>query len=342
MRHPKDHYLPAAYLGGFSNSEERRLRKRTLWAARRHVGQAFRQSAENLGYSRGLYRLEEPIGANNDVNFAWERSEAELPRAMEELAQAAHRGTQIPARAWAKLVPFIAGLFVRAPEFEARFEARMEDLLGDGFSEMLCPDNTQTARLFELQRLYAPVMHAEWKLLINTSRRPLITNDLGYMLMAGPAPSGADTSAKVAASTDGLSPGDIAYFVPLSRDIAAILRFVPDRRVIVWWDEQAADWWVDLESFEVNDEQVADANRDLAASGLVEIYGARRDVVMAAHAGFELHTPRCAPGGTFLADAGARDREMDFFKLLTVLGGELEEAVALGYSVIERDRNGGG
>jgi tetratricopeptide (TPR) repeat protein len=73
------------------------------------------------------------------------------------------------------LVPFVACLFVRGPDFNERFEARLA-----GLDVPLPEDNTNRARLFELQRTLGPIAGAKWLLYEAVGDDSIITSDLGF------------------------------------------------------------------------------------------------------------------------------------------------------------------
>lgn len=173
---PLHHYLPATLLASFSrDSSTSPRRKRHLYAGDKQEDDVFRTSAANLGAIKNLYTL---VAAGDDpemVDKTWAGYEASLHEAITLLIAG-----EVDAKAWVRvLVPFVACMLVRGPDFNERFERRISafiDAAGDDLSE----DNTNLARLAELQRLLGPVAVAKWKALHIRGEEPLITNDLGY------------------------------------------------------------------------------------------------------------------------------------------------------------------
>jgi hypothetical protein len=162
----KQHWLPAGYLGGFSSDTDRpRLRDRRLWVLETGCDTPAVRVAKNLGYRVGLYDLEEeaPWTLSRDaLDNTFAAYERRLPRTISELAASAG---SIPFDVWMKvLVPFVAGLSVRAPEFAERVAGAM----------------LQMSRWFEMSRVLAPLMAAEWYLLRTPPGSQLITNDRGF------------------------------------------------------------------------------------------------------------------------------------------------------------------
>jgi len=169
----RQHFLPAAFIGGFSATERGPGRERIVWVARRD-GRAFREKAENLAYERHLYTLTTGIGPDpTAVDRHLSAPEPRLGAAIDALH--AQQEGWLAAGPWQTLVSFITSLFVRGPEFRDRFESRWPS----GMLETLMADNTTMARVLEQQRLFAPVMYASWRAL--RSSTPIVTNDLGYL-----------------------------------------------------------------------------------------------------------------------------------------------------------------
>src|SRR5205807_1312050 len=127
----------------------RPLRERTVWVRRRGVSRTFRERAQNLGYGRDLYTLTGGVGGRDldpgMVDRAWGAYEANLPVAIPALAD--HAAHPVAARLWiGGLVPFVAGLFVRGPEFNWRFEVRPPlSSLKDYYGPAGFADNTNLA-----------------------------------------------------------------------------------------------------------------------------------------------------------------------------------------------------
>jgi len=205
----KHHYLPAALIGGFSADSSRPLRERVVWVRRRGVSRAFHNSAENLGYVRDLYTLIEDHGQPPDmIDRAWRVYEPGLPDGIAALIDSHAR--PLRADVWTRvLVPFAVGLFVRGPEFNRRFETRLVPIIGTTstfFTPTRITDNTNQARLFEMQRLMFPIVTAEWTVVHCTGSGIAITSDVGYCLMRH------------------LQGGGVGYAIPLRPDAVLVLR----------------------------------------------------------------------------------------------------------------------
>lgn len=189
---PLQHYLPASYLGNFSlETKKMSFRDRKLYAYNFATGNLFETRAKILCSINNYY----PEVVDNVWGY-----EANLPKALSGLIY-----NQVDAKTWIRiLVPFVASLLLRSPEFEERFNRRIENLLGEKRTD------TNNARLFELQRLLAPILVADWKVLRITGAGSVIVNDVGFMpFLDGPT-------------------SKCGFAIPL--DLKHILILVPNRR----------------------------------------------------------------------------------------------------------------
>lgn len=284
----RQHFLPAAFIGGFSTDGTGRGRERLLWVARRD-GRIFREKAENLAYERHLYTLKAGIGQDPMVvDRHLSAAEPRLGAAIDALQQAGW----LSAGHWQTLVSFITSLFVRGPEFSDRFESRWPL----GMLEMLSADNTTMARVLEQQRLFAPVMYASWRAL--RSSTPIVTNDLGYL------------------PTLDSSTGRVGYNVPLRKDLTVGV-FAGPGNTMVW---RNGTWAIDIPVRSMASDLTRDLNRHVACNALNEIYGATRDAVEHARAGFhdEEQPPHgCGPGLLVPSGKALRDHEWDYMTMLS-------------------------
>ena len=164
------HYLPAAYLGGFS-SERGARRSRRVGVLRRGAPAPTLTRTGKLLRVRGLYEPS-PV-APVDLERHWQRYERKLPSAIEMLVS----GPLVDAATWLHvLIPFVTGTLLRGPEFERRFRQRIAGIDLD----LISPGNENGARLIESQRLFAPVMAARWVVLFSPEVE-LVTSDLGWV-----------------------------------------------------------------------------------------------------------------------------------------------------------------
>lgn len=164
------HYLPATYLASFSAQVDLPSRERHIAVGEKGTGRTFWVRVSGAAAVNNLYSLlnhPDPLM----IEKLWQDYEIELAGAFSALLDGS-----IEAGTWARvLVPFIASLFVRSPDFNDRFEARLA-----GLDVPLPEDNTNLARLHELQRMLGPVTGAEWILYEAVGSGPILTNDVGF------------------------------------------------------------------------------------------------------------------------------------------------------------------
>lgn len=176
-----DHYIPASYLGRFSQDTEPVRRRRRLWAVDKRDGRLYQATAGELCGLHNFYSLSL---ANQDPRFVdsqWSGYENNLNAALDQMIAG-----DIDALEWLKtLVVFVAALLVRGGDFDDRFTERFTEF-GPGIERWTTRDNTNMMRLMELQRLFASVIGARWLLLEASGAHLQITNDLGYTPFMNP------------------------------------------------------------------------------------------------------------------------------------------------------------
>jgi hypothetical protein len=118
-----DHYLPAAFLARFSYEKSMPMRNRRVWVLRAGQTRAHPQRAEKVGFVNNLYYLRSPGFSSPDiVDETWQGYEQRLGDALDILLD--RSVPSIDAETWLRvLVPFVAGLFVRGPEFKKQYES---------------------------------------------------------------------------------------------------------------------------------------------------------------------------------------------------------------------------
>jgi hypothetical protein len=155
--------------------------------------------AAKVGFENDLYAVTSPVvwrppadTRTSSIDDLVSGYEPDLPAALDVL----DTGRVPSLTTWLRvLVPYVAGLFIRGPEFKARFESRPVVAAVD----VIYPDNTAGARLIEFERLLAPVMCARWIVLSNAGQVDFIINDLGLT------------------PTKDLSNDQIGFAIPISR-----------------------------------------------------------------------------------------------------------------------------
>lgn len=184
---PLHHYLPATFLACFSRDTHPQRRQRTLVVGDKLTGKIFTAAASKVAGIHDLYTLNDLGMPSQVVDTTLSKYEPTLHFAIEQLLN-----RSITAQAWANtLVPFVAALLVRGPDFNIRFQGRLEslfqsELLEDDLQYVRSSDNINMARLMEYQRLLGQVTIALWLVLEKNGRDSLITNDLGYAPFINP------------------------------------------------------------------------------------------------------------------------------------------------------------
>ena len=170
---PLDHYLPATFLASFSLDIKKPRRKSFISAIDQLTGKEIFAPASKLARIKNLYG----INTNSEqgqrlVDAVWIDYEAKLASAIDDLIYGS-----ITSEKWLRtLVPFVACLFIRGPDFNIRFDQRIREI-----SSIEQPKGyTNSARIFELQRLLGPVLASDWIVAKAVGEGLLITNDLGY------------------------------------------------------------------------------------------------------------------------------------------------------------------
>ncbi len=251
----RDHYIPASVLGRFSTGLGSRGRERGLVVGRQ--GKVFEAKAEDIGLVNRLYdvssaRVVLPPGTEDpgSVDGMMTGYEPDLPAALDLL----DGGSQVPLQPWLRiLVPFAAAMFVRGRDFAARFEGRPFVKV----SGMSGPDNTNTARLIELQRLLAPVTCARWVVLHQAGQESFIINDLGLM------------------PTRDLGLLQDGFAIPIGR--RSVVGIFPQRtRTVALYND---GWRSIIEHRYLDTAEVAAFNRAMADSATDWIAGAERHVI---------------------------------------------------------------
>lgn len=213
------HYLPASFLARFSaDIKTEPARDRILIVGDKKNNRWFKAPASKVGCVRNLYTLVDYFVHPDEIDKTWTEYEQKLPISLETLIR-----RNIDAETWARvLVPFVACMLVRGPDFKERFNLRFPPSYYQKPKNFLSNDNANRARLIELQRLLGFVATAKWFVISTSGKEKLITNDLGYSPFANP-----------------LS-GDIGMAIPLDHNIIlAITPSIEDHTIL---REEANKW----------------------------------------------------------------------------------------------------
>ena len=296
------HYVPAAFLGRFSASTSDRSRKRNLWVFDTGTAEPYEKKAEKLAAETGLYDVDDgTLGPDATADVAW-GYESFLTPALDTLSDAQ---AALDAQAWLRgVVPFVAGLFVRGPEFQEEFMQRIAPALPHIGVDPA--SNATAGRLLDLQTLLAPIMASRFCVLHFTESVDLITSDRGYALTGTP---------------DGR---EHAYIVPVGRHVA--LTVVPrEAGEPLRWKDGA--WQAEVEHRGCADREAEQLNRAMAAFAIRAVYGPTREAVKAV-GGVIGEAP--APSGGLFPALDPVSHLYDYFRVLaaTTTGPEGAAAAA--------------
>lgn len=177
------HFLPATFLAGFSSDATVPRRKRRLTQGDKLTGKCHTASVERLAVINNLYTLREwDQAGSNAIDDSWAPYEARLAPCIRSLIA----GT-LNAVDWAGvLVPFVAALFARGPDFDIRLDERAARFGAAALKSKFSVDNTTFARAMEIQRLLAPILAAKWIVSRSPERHAFITSDLAFAVFQDP------------------------------------------------------------------------------------------------------------------------------------------------------------
>lgn len=191
-----DHYIPASYLGFFSLDKSRsKIRERKLSVYNFETKSFYESRADKICAINNYYK--------DDVDELW-YYEGDLPAALNSLID-----QTLDFNQWIMtLVPFVASILVRTPDFTERFQQRLNNLGVDNeFSDHI--------RLLEFQRLLAPIIAGDWKVLEATGAGQVLLSDLGFI----PFTDGLSNRNGVAIS---ISPRHVLIIVPNRQRIVGV------------------------------------------------------------------------------------------------------------------------
>jgi hypothetical protein len=302
-RGTRQHYLPASYLAQFSADVSRPRRLRRVWVSRLGVADPYPRTVETLARERGLYDVtayppSDALGVAGTADVAW-GYEQRLPEVLEGL----QAGRPLDGRAWLTVaVPFVAGLFVRGPDFQQEFWERIPLDLDELMMDRAV--NATAARLMDFQLLLAVLMAARWVVLHFPAGVELVTNDRGFAL----------TSTSVGAER--------AYVVPIGRRAALVVVPRICGQPLRW---TGGRWEAELEHRDVAAAEAPALNRATGAFARREVYGATRESV--AEASPQLGEAQY-PGAGLFEPLDPPSHLYDYFRVLSVIGAGPDDAQA--------------
>jgi hypothetical protein len=114
------HAVPASLIGRFSTDSKSRARERRVWVKDNRSDDPFPRRADNLTTGKNQYGVADGSnGIDKSIDSLWQIYEPQLPEVLDLIGQS----EPIDGLRWAQvLVPFVAGLFVRNPDFAKLIE----------------------------------------------------------------------------------------------------------------------------------------------------------------------------------------------------------------------------
>jgi hypothetical protein len=184
----KDHFIPAALIGRFSDETSARLRDRKVWIASR-IGKSPRQStAGAVGYENRLYDVDPHLFYDTNgkaVDNFWSKYEPQLPRVLDSLIK-----KELSASDWINvLVPFVAATFVRHRNYEERYNARPLSEFGREISKIkdeitpgLRKTDVNVTRVADITTQMVSVISSEW--IVMKFDGDIILPDIGFCIIS--------------------------------------------------------------------------------------------------------------------------------------------------------------
>jgi hypothetical protein len=284
-RRPKQHWIPAVVLAGFSADVDRpRPRDKRLQVRYRNRPKAQVVAAKNLAYERGLYDWDQAgpfegmsLDTLDDTFNPYER------RIPEAIAATAESAGHAPLELWLRaLVPYVAGLAVRGPLFLA--DARAE------------PDHgilIQSSRWMEMSRSLAPLMAADWYAIIAPANSAFLINDRGYAWTYQE-----DLERNISR---------VGLLVPLASGLCLAVLPTPER---VFANQLGDEWIASLPTRACSEDEVDDINVAIAQDAVEWIAGSTTEAVEQATFGEpDLSTPPLGYSWPDRGGLGAHDQD---------------------------------
>ena len=248
------HHIPAAFLAQFSNDKETIPRRKRLLVLGDKYEQEVRVApASKVAAVNDLYGEKIGTWPPAPLEEVWTGYEGKLIPSIERLVDGS-----TDAMEWARvLVPFVASLLVRGPDFNWRYERRLRMLGVDSIMDRFNEQNTNGARVIEWNRLLAPVLASHWIVSHCSGDTKLLTNDLGFTRILGAWPSGCGMA------------------VPLTDSCVLVLQPTLERTVLT----SKGDSWAPMIEYVPGLVDVSTINLSMARSAQRFIYGAAKDHV---------------------------------------------------------------
>ncbi|UWE10190.1 DUF4238 domain-containing protein [Actinacidiphila bryophytorum] len=198
----KQHYVPAALIGGFGKkSDHKRLRDAVVCWRRREWAETLETSAEAIGWRVGMYRLQNPAEDLDPdvVDAVWKVIEPGISEAVRRFEDGMNTASE---REWLVVYACMAG--VRHPEFEPAINRWLAEQGKPGVSG----DDVHRVRLEALENGLVPMRKWCWRILHSPPEAPRFTiNDRAWSYLP---------------QLRSTAQGRRALYLPLSSRVAAV------------------------------------------------------------------------------------------------------------------------
>ncbi|MBK8214496.1 MAG: DUF4238 domain-containing protein [Myxococcales bacterium] len=263
---PWQHYLPAAYVGGFAIAPAPRLRESRLWVGRRGIKDVYPRKAEGVAAAKHLYTAHTVDGVTDPlfVDTYWSQIEPRVPTAIDELINTTIK--PLSADVWMEvLVPFAAHVFTRGIDFADRLPHRLGPLASAAARNDVNYD--KFFRLRDAQTMLTIVMRSSWTVLHAPPGVPFICNDVARAGMLH------------------MQSGEAGFVIPLRKDAALVLTKAPNRRPRFEANDTVGDSWImgKIYHTDLKAEDAVSLNEALARQARDEFYGGDEAQVRTLH-----------------------------------------------------------
>jgi hypothetical protein len=238
----KRHHVPAACIGYFSETPKA-IRRKSMVAVHRFVPDVnFMARAENVGFSRDIYRGSPfPEGGWDNDNYL-ATFENMAHKEVDRIGSSPSGA--ISANDWIRVAAYVTSQFARAPDLELSLDILAEEM---GMSR----ENMDVGYLMNLPRVGSAVLRARWEFV----RSPSIDFILNDRAIAGIRYGDWDS---------------FGYFIPLRKRFGIRLAGGPFPKQIT---RVNGEWKIKIPIVELEDFQVDQLNRWTWCGAVAEVYG---------------------------------------------------------------------
>ena len=175
MAKPRQHWLPAAVIGGFGDTSDATGRDAVVVVRRKPSGIVALSKASSVGYERGLYTLSDPPPGmdENRIDQVLSSTEGVLPAAIAGLESDNPKSADLES-----ILDYVAALAARHPDHFKEVSNSYQARIG---GDPLTGDSLRVARLQALLNALPQVRTWHWRIVESPSDAGrFILGDLGF------------------------------------------------------------------------------------------------------------------------------------------------------------------